>query len=95
MVIIQNFLNTMNMFFRGSNERTTKNQVNDFEKKRASAFLTASVTASVTTENYFTAYVSTENSITAYIPTDVSVTASVTTDYSVSESVPTDYPVSD
>ena len=72
--------------------KTIKNQVNDFEKKRASSSVTEFVTASVPTENNITAYVPTDDPVTAYVPTKISY---VPTDNPVSASVPTDYPISD
>ena len=65
------------------NKITIKPRVNAFEKKRASSFLTVSVTA----------YITTENSVTASVPTDYPVTASVPSTNSVTESVTIENPV--
>ena len=68
------------------NQITIENRVNLFDKKRASAFVAASITASVLVDNSVTASVSTENSVTASVPTDYPVTASAPTAYHVSYS---------
>ena len=68
------------------NQRTIKNLVNDFERKHASASVTAPVPTgnpvneSVPTENPITEYVITENAATSSVFTENTVTTSVTTD---------------
>ena len=87
------------------NQTTIENWVNNFEKKRASIFVTTYVTASVTTDNFITTSFPTDNTITSSIPAYYYVSESVPTyypistyiptDYTVNAYVPTEYPVSD
>ena len=57
------------MFLLWLNQTTIWNQIGYFKKKRASTYVTASVTASVPTENTVTASVMTDNTVSVSVPT--------------------------
>ena len=75
------------------NQRTTENQVTNFEKKYTYLFLTAFITAYVPTNSSVTESIPTHSSITVSVPTDNSVTTYITTKNTVTVYAPTENPV--